>query len=204
MATATATAVSPLAAAPAPPARRPRVLLVGAAFASGASALVVLSALAVYLQVRADRIAGGATTLPDGVVLPLTPGNMGLLTLSMSVITMAWAVHALRQDDRPHAYLALGLTLLFGAAFVNTTAFLYQQLLMAFDASAISSLLYIVTGAHLVMVVAAMLFVAVMAFQAFGGQLTGRDAEGMSAAAMYWYVTFAVYVAVWYGIYITK
>src|SRR3546814_947089 len=52
---------------------------------------------------------------------------------------------------------------------------------------------------HLVMVVGGLLFAAVMAFQALGGQLTGRDAEGMSAAALYWYVTVVVYIAVWYG-----
>jgi heme/copper-type cytochrome/quinol oxidase subunit 3 len=54
------------------------------------------------------------------------------------------------------------------------------------------------------MLVLGMFFVAVMGFQALGGQLTGRDAEGMSAAALYWYVVIAVYCAVWYGIYITK
>ena len=49
-----------------------------------------------------------------------------------------------------------------------------------------------------------MVFVAVMGFQSLGGQLTGRDAEGMSAAALYWYVTVAVYSVIYYGIYITK
>jgi heme/copper-type cytochrome/quinol oxidase subunit 3 len=200
----TTVALSPLVAPPAPEPRRPRVLLVGSALAAAASALFVLAMLAVYLQVRGDRLEGGAAALPEGVILPLTPGNMGLLTLAMSAITMAWAVYALRNDDRTHAYLALGLTLLFGVAFLNSTAYLYQQLLMGFDSSATSALLYVATGAHLIMVVAGMVFAAVMAFQALGGQLTGRDAEGMSAAALYWYVTVAVYVAVWYGIYITK
>ena len=195
---------SPLAAPPAPEPRRPRVLLVGAALGAAASALIVLTILAVYLQVRGDRIAGGSSTLPDDVVLPLTPGNMGMVTLAMSVISMAWAVYALRNDDRTHAYLALGLTLVFGVAFVNSTVYLYQELLMGFDASATAALLYAATGAHLVMVVVAVVFAAVMAFQALGGQLTGRDAEGMSAAALYWYVTVAVYAAVWFGIYITK
>jgi len=117
---------------------------------------------------------------------------------------MAWAVYSLRNDDRPHAYMALFLTLLFGVAFINSTVYLYQQLALGFDASGMSALLYIVTGAHLAMQIVAMLFVAVMGFQALGGELTGRDAEGMSAAALYWYVTVAVYVVVWYAIYITK
>jgi heme/copper-type cytochrome/quinol oxidase subunit 3 len=200
----TAATVSPLAIAPPAAPRRPRVLLVGAAFGAAASGLMVLSMLAIYLQVRGDRIASGATALPDGVVLPLTPGNMGLLTLAMSAVTMAWIGYALRNDDRTHAYLALGLTLLLGAAFINSTAYLYQQLAMPFTATGTSGLLYAVTGAHLVMVFVGLVFTAVMGFQALGGQLTGRDAEGMSAASLYWYVTIAVYVAVWYGIYITK
>lgn len=203
MATAT-TAVSPLAAAPPPPARRPRVLFTGAAFGAVASALVVLTTLAVYLQVRADFLDSGATTLPDDTLLPLTPGGMGMVTLSMSVITLMWAVWSLRRDDRPHAYLALGVTLLLGVAFVNSTVYLYQQLNLPLTASATGGLLYIVTGTHLVMVVVGLVFIMVMGFQSLGGQLTGRDAEGMSAAALYWYVTVAVYTAIYYGIYITK
>ena len=141
-----------------------------------------------YLGLRADELAAGRTALPEGVVLPLTPGNMGMVTLLMSAVTMAWAVDALRNDDRPHAYLALGLTLLFGVAFINSTVYLYQQLALPPTSGPIAGLLYAVTGAHLVMVVVGMLFAAVMGFQALGGQLTGRDAEGMSAAALYWYV----------------
>lgn len=196
--------VSPLATAPPPAPRRPRVLLVGAAFGSVASALVVLSMLAAYLQLRADRLADGVTALPDGVVLQLTPGNMGMVTLSMSAITMAWVVYSLRQADRTHAYLAIGVTLLLGVAFINSTIYLYQQLGMGFTASGTAGLLYAVTGTHLVMVVVGLVFLLAMGFHALGGQLTGRDAEGMSAAALYWYVTIAVYSVVWYAIYITK
>jgi heme/copper-type cytochrome/quinol oxidase subunit 3 len=196
--------VSPLAD-PVPPApRRPRILLIGSALGSAASALVVLTLLATYLAVRAGELAAGRTALPEGVVLPLTPGNMGMVTLLMSAITMAWAVDALRKDDRPHAYVALGLTLLFGVAFINSTVYLYQQLALSPTSGPVAGLLYAVTAAHVVMVVVGMLFVAVMGFHALGGQLTGRDAEGMSAAALYWYVQIGVFAAVWYAIYITK
>lgn len=196
--------VSPLVTAPAPEVRRPRVLLIGAAFGAVASALVILTMLAAYLQIRGERLADGVTALPDGVVLPLTPGGMGMTTLAMSAITVAWLVHSLRTDDRIHAYLALGVSILLGIAFINATVYLYQELGMGFTAGGTAALLYAVTGTHLVMTAVGLLFLAVMGFQALGGQLTGRDAEGMSAAALYWYVTVAVYAAIWYGIYITK
>ena len=200
----TAVAVSPLATAPPPEPRRPRLLLIGAAFGSVASALVVLSTLAVYLQLRGDFLAGGGQAAPDDFVLPLTPGGMGMVTLLMSLVSVSWAVWSLRRDDRPHAYLAVGLTLLFGIAFVNVTVYLYQQLTLPLTFSGLGGLFYVVTGAHLVMVVVGMVFVAAMGFQSLGGQLTGSDADGMSAAALYWYVTVAVYGVIYYGIYITK
>ena len=203
MATATLPA-SPLADPPPPAPRRPRVLLLGAAFGAAGSVLTVVSLLAVYLQVRGDELAAGRTALPQGVVLPLTPGNMGMVTLAMAAVTMAWAVYSLRNDDRPHAYMALGLTLLFGVAFINSTVYLYQQLALAPTSGVMAGLLYAVTGSHLVMVAVGMVFAAVMGFQALGGQLTGRDAEGMSAAALYWYATIAVYAVIWYAVYITK
>lgn len=197
-------AVTPLATATDPAPRRPRVLYVGSAFASVASALTILSMLALYLQVRGDELAAGRTALPDGVVLGLTPGNMGMTTLLMSGVTVAWSVYSLRNGDRPHAYFALFWTLLFGVAFINSTVYLYQQLALSPTSGTVAGLLYAVTGAHIVMVVVGMLFIAVMGFQALGGQLTGRDAEGMSAAALYWYATIAVYSVIWYAIYITK
>ena len=202
---ATATAIASPLAQPVPPApRRPRVLLLGATFGAVASALSILSLLAVYLQVRADNLAAGRTALPEGVVLPLTPGNMNLVTLGMSAITMAWVVYALRNGDRPNAYLGVGVTLLLGTASIVETAYLYQQLALSPTSGPVAGLLYAVTGAHIVMTVVGMLFIAVMGFQALGGQLSGRDAEGMSAAALYWYATIAVYAVLWYAIYITK
>jgi len=197
-------APSRLATAPPPAPRRPRVLTVAASFGAVASGLVVLAALAAYLQVRAERLADGVPALPEDVALPLTPGNMGLATLVMSLVTVSWVRWSLRRDDRPHAYLGLGVTLLLGVAFVNATAYLYTQLEMPFAITSTSGLIYAVTGLHLAMTVVGLIFLAVMGFQALGGQLTGRDAEGFSAASLYWYVTVAVYVAVWYGIYITK
>jgi cytochrome c oxidase subunit III len=190
--------------APPPPPARPRVLLVGTTLAAGAASVAILGMIALYLDLRAETLAAGDRWLPEDAVLPLTPGNMGMVTLLMSAVTAAWAVYALRNDDRPHAYFALGLTLLFGAAFIVDTAYLWDTLNLGIADSAQAVLIYSITGAHVAMTGAGLLFLLVMGFRALGGQLTGRATEGLHAATIFWFVTIAVYAVVWYAIYITK
>lgn len=183
---------------------RPRVLLVGSALASGAAAMVVLALVAVYARMRADVIAGGDRWLPEDVTVQLSPGNMGMVTLLMSAVTVAWAVYSLRNDDRVHAYLAFGLSILLGIAYIPTVAYGWQQLGVGIISSTQALLIFTITGLHVAMTGVGLAFLAVMAFRALGGQLTGRAAEGASAAALYWFVTVAVYGVVWYAITITK
>lgn len=208
MADTTASAVEPgleiFADAPAPEPSRPRVLLVGTAFAAGAAAVGLSGLVALYAQARTQSIAAEGTWLPEDTVIPLTPGNFGLLSLTMSLVTMAWAVYSLRNDDRVHAWLAVAVTIVFGVSFITDTAYLWQQsgLVIGQDPQAV--LIYTITGAHVAMAVVGMLYMLVMGFRSLGGQLTGRAAEGMEAAALFWYVTVAVYAVVWYTIYVTK
>jgi cytochrome c oxidase subunit 3 len=190
--------------APAAPPRRPRVLLVGTVLAAAGSCAALLGLIALYAQQRADVIAGGQPWLPQETVLPLTPGNMGMFTLLLSAVTAAWAVYALRNEDRSHAFFALGLTLLFGAAFIVDTAYLWQNLALGIADSTQATLIYTITGSQVAMVGGGMLFLLVMGFRALGGQLTGRAAEGMQAATLFWFVTIAMCAVVWYTIYVTK
>lgn len=191
-----------LAAAPRP--ARPRVLLVGTSLAVVAVALAFLGLLATYVSVRADTIAETGAWLPEGVEIPLIPGTVGLVTLGMSVVTMQWAVHAIGERDRQNAYVALGLTLLLGLAFVNGTVFLYTEMGLGIAESAPAVLVYGLTGGHLAMTIAGLVFTGLMAFRALGGQYAGRDREGITAAAVFWYATVALYTAVWYAVYVTK
>jgi heme/copper-type cytochrome/quinol oxidase subunit 3 len=163
-------------APPAPPAR-PRVLLVGTALAAGSAAMVMLSLIALYAKLRADVIADGQIWLPEEANVQLTPGSMGMVTLLLSLVTVAWAVQALRNDDRGHALMAFGITLLLGAAYINGAAYGWQQFGLGVTSSTQALLIYTITG---------------------------RAAEGVSAAALYWFVTVGVYAAVWYTITIIK
>lgn len=202
--TATTAQIEVFADAPPPEPSRPRVLLVGTALASGALAMVALTLLAVYFELRHQTTSGGQTWLPEGTNIQLTPGTMGLFTLLMSADTVAWAAWALRRYDRGHALFALVVTATFGVAFIVGAVYNWQQLGVGIDDSPQALLIYLISGFHVGMVGVGLVFLLVMGFRALGGQLTGRAAEGVTAALVFWYVTIAVYAVVWYGIYVTK
>lgn len=212
MATATATTTTPerlplrLEDVPPAPPRRPRVLLVGTTLASAASIALFGGLLAAYFALRADVVGQGEQWLPDGASIPLTPGNMTMVTLAMSLITAQWAVHAGKQRDRGHAYFALGLTVLLGIAHVVQLGFLFTQWELPLNGEPTTQavLIFTIMGLHIAMVAAALIFFSLMLLRSLGGQLTGRDVEGLSAAALYWYVTVGIFVVLWYGILIVK
>lgn len=189
---------------PAPPVARPRVLMVATAFASAAAVMVFITLLGIYLNERAAIVATGSSWLPQGSTIPLQQPNTIFITLIMSVVTMAWAANAIAKDDRPNAFLALGLTLVLGAASIVMTTYLWSLMELDIAGGVQGVLIYAITGAHVAMIAIAMLFVALMAIRALGGQFNAREHDGISAAALFWYAMVAVYALIWIIIYVTK
>lgn len=192
-----------LALPPAPQPARPRVLLVGTSLAASACFMAIVGLVGIYLSVRTSVISSGVVWLPKGSVIPLTPAHISMVTLLLSAVTMWWSVDAVGRNDRPMAYLALGITIFFGIAMINATSFLYTQMHLPVSSSA-GALIYTITGAHLAMVIAGLLYAGVMTFRTLGGEYHGRDREGLVSAALFWYVTIAAYAVIWLAIYITK
>lgn len=189
---------------PAPPVQRPRVLVVGAAFASAAALMVFVGLIAVYLAERSDTLATSDTWLPKELTIPLQQPNTMLFTLLMSCVTMQWAVSAIAKDDRVNSYLALGVTFVFGFATIVMTTYVWSLMGADITANVQSVLIYTITGAHILMLVIAMIFLALMGFRALAGGFTSRQHDGITAAALFWYATVAVYVLIWITIYVTK
>ncbi len=189
---------------PAPPVQRPRVLVVGAAFAAAASLMVFVGLIGIYLAERTDTLATSDAWLPKELTIPLQQPNTMLFTLLMSCVTMQWAVSAIAKDDRVNSYLALGVTFVFGFATIVMTTYLWGLMGADITANVQSVLIYTITGAHILMLVIAMLFLALMGFRALAGSFTSRQHDGITAAALFWYATVAVYVLIWISIYVTK
>ena len=187
-----------------PPVQRPRVLIVGTAFAVAGVLMALLSLLAIYLAERSAVISAGDTWLPQGVAIPLDQPNIILGSLLMSVVTVQWAVYAIARDDRVNAYLALGTTLLFGFMVVVMTAYLYSLMGLDVAANPQSVLIYAITGGHLAFLIGSMIYLGLMAFRALGGQFTSRQHDGISAAALAWHAQVAIFFVIWLAVYITK
>ena len=205
-ATLTAEPVAALAGpVPPPPVSRPRVLLVGTAFVCAAIAMAFAGLLGIYLALRSQAIADIGSWLPADVIVPLTQPNMMMFTLVLSVFTIQWSVSAIKNDDRPNTYLALAVSLLLAFSFIVEEGYLYS--LMKWNlavAAPQASLVYAITGAHLAMIISAMVFVILMGFRALAGQFTSRQHDGIAAAALYWHVMVAVYALIWFVIFVTK
>jgi heme/copper-type cytochrome/quinol oxidase subunit 3 len=193
----------PLEVAAAPPVR-PRQLLIGTAFASAACVMAFAGLIGVYLSTRSAALAEGTPWIPDGATIPLTPGTMAFFTLVLSLVTVQWAVYAVGNNDRQHALVALGLTILFGVCAINAVTFLFTQSNIGVRDSAMGVLFYVISGASIAMIVAGQIFIAVMIIRTVGGEYRGRDREGIVAASLFWYVTVAMYAVVWYALYVTK
>ncbi len=192
---------------------RPRVLLTGTALAGGAIIMVFAALIGLYLATRHAVITGEAV---DGVApvwfadagnpIPLTPANMAFGTMLLSCVSMFWAVDAVGRNDRRNAYFALVMTVLFGAAVINATTFIYTQidLPIAGETTPAGLLFYTVTGAHLALIVGALVFAILMTLRTLGGEYAGRDREGITAASLIWYLTTVVHGVIWYAVYVTK
>lgn len=197
-------AVPALSTAAAPPPSRPRTLLVGAALAGSASAMVIFSMIAIYLARRSDVLNQGQKWLPQGSTIPLPQPNMMFLTLLMSCVTVAWAAYALRRNDRQNAYVALGVTTLLAFAYVVQATYLFTLTKIPVSAPAGQGVLFwAISGGHLAMIIAGLVFFALMTFRALSGNFR-RIPDGVTAAGVYWYITVGVYAVVWYAVYITK
>jgi heme/copper-type cytochrome/quinol oxidase subunit 3 len=186
-------------AVPPPVLPRRRELLFGTAFATAGVVMAMATLIGVYIS---TRDANGAAWLAVNTI-PLTQPNMQLVTIGASVVTMQWAVWSINRDDRYHTYMALGVTLLLGAAFINQTTFLYHQAGITI-VQAEGPLFYAVTAGHLAMVAAGMIFMALMGFRTLGGQFSSRQPDGIGAAAIFWYAAVALYAVIWFAVYVQK
>ncbi len=188
---------------PAASTQRPRTVLVGTLFASGAALMTYFGLLAIYLFERADARSIGEEWFPEGVV-ELGPSGFVFWTLILSAFTVQWAVQAIQANDRTNAYVALALTGLFGAAIFNQLWFILNDTGFALAATRGQFLFSVMNGAFIIFLLIAVIFLALTTLRALLGQYGPNQSGGVVAAAMFWNSVAFMYWVTWIAIYINK
>lgn len=188
-------------APPEPP--RPRLLVMATSLTCAAVIVGYAGLIGYYISRRAAVVASGEPWLPD-VSIPLTQPNFMMLTLAFSVVSMLWAVSAIRSDDRANAYIAFGLTLVFGFAQIAQTAYLLTLMGLTAGSGEQGVLIYSLIGLQLALSGVGMAYIAIMAIRTLGGGYSAKDYEGVLSAAIFWIMTVGVYTMLWYAVYIIK
>jgi cytochrome c oxidase subunit 3 len=141
---------------------------------------------------------------PEGVTLDLYLGNLLIITMVLSAVTVEWACFALRRDERKQASAALGVTLGLGVAFLNLLSYTADQ--VAFDAATHPYGLVVTAMVMLVGIAVGtgVAFVTLTLLRVSGRQLSAADSSQVRATACYWHFTVAASVAVWYAVAVLK
>ena len=125
-----------------------------------------------------------------------------LMTMVVGCLMAQLAVYSAKRGDRVHVGLGLGIAVVMGLAVINAQAFLYGQAGVAIDGGVFQlDVLRDHRGVDAALIVL-LAGTAVAAFRYLGGRT--QDREVVSALALFWYLATAVYVAVWFVVYVTK
>jgi len=182
----------------APPARR-HVAMVGACFAIAAGAMLIVGLLASYFVARQVAVHAGQTWMnTKKTPLPNVALAVTYASLVMSSFTVQWAVSAVKLNDRRQAYVALGLTFLLAAAFINGLTFCWAQAGLKAGGGGYADHMYALTVTHLLLVIAGIVLLVVMGFRVVGGQFGPRNSEFVASAAAFWHFTVFSGAVVWW------
>ena len=126
---------------------------------------------------------------------------LNTLILLMSGITVTWAHHALRENNRTHFLQGLALTIFLGVCFTGVQAFEYSHAAFGFQDGIYPSTFYMATGFHGFHVLVGTIFLLVCFFRGRAGHFTDQQHFGFEAAAWYWHFVDVVWLFLFVSIY---
>ncbi|HWI03392.1 MAG TPA: cytochrome c oxidase subunit 3 [Acidimicrobiales bacterium] len=157
-----------------------------------ADAMVLAAVVAVYLGIKE-----GATTWPPlGVSVSTYLPTMITITVLMSGFSVQWGIFAARRNDGRNASIALILTLFLGLAAANLEWLTFVRTGFGFNEHTYGTLFDILTGYHLLHLLAAIVVLLVLAFRTMAGHFTDDRHDALRAGAVFWQYTNVVWFIV--------
>jgi cytochrome c oxidase subunit 3 len=148
--------------------------------------------------------AGGDFTLMKAGGIPA----INTLILLTSGLTVTWAHHGLKEQNRNQLILGLIATVLLGFLFVGLQAYeymhAYSELNLKLTTGIYGSTFYMLTGFHGFHVTLGAIMLTVILFRCMKGHFSGDNHFGFEAVAWYWHFVDVVWiflftVVYWWG-----
>jgi len=117
-----------------------------------------------------------------GTYLP----TMIALTMVMTAVTIQWAIWAIRRNDQRTCLAALGLTIFFAFAVLNGQWYELAHLRFDVGAHTYGTFVYLLTGFHMVNVIAGIVMLVAVLGRTVGGEFSADDHDTLTAAAIFW------------------
>jgi cytochrome c oxidase subunit 3 len=143
------------------------------------------------------QVLGGTwppVALKDKIFDPWGVPFLNTIILLSSGVTVTWAHHALRENNRQQLLLGLLVTILLGATFTSLQAHEYANSLFGFKEGIYASTFFMATGFHGAHVIIGTIFLTVCLVRAYLGHFKPDHHFGFEAAAWYWHFVDVVWL----------
>ena len=119
---------------------------------------------------------------------------LNTIILLSSGVTVTWAHHALREDNRQRFLLGLALTIILGITFTSLQAHEYGEATFSFTEGIYPSTFFMATGFHGAHVIIGTIFLIVCFLRGLAGHFKPDHHFGFEAAAWYWHFVDVVWL----------
>jgi heme/copper-type cytochrome/quinol oxidase subunit 3 len=142
--------------------------------------MVLFGLVAAYYALRAQAFKWPPVGV--GTYLP----TMIALTMVMTAVTIQWAVWAIRRNDQRTCLAALGITIFFAFAVLNGQWYELAHLRFDIGAHTYGTFVYVLTGFHMVNVIAGIVLLFAVLSRTVGGEFSADDHDTLTASATFW------------------
>lgn len=180
---------------------RPRNVLTLTALLAGAGGLMLFGALlGVYLILR-SRVE---PFIPEDALLDNYLGNMMMITIGMSALTVEWGYSAVRRAVTAQAKTAYVMTIGFALAFLNLLWYSATQTDYGVASHPYGTVITVMAVAVGAVVAIGIGFALLTLFRVMGAQVSAADPEQARALGWYWQFTVVASAIVWYTVVVLK
>jgi heme/copper-type cytochrome/quinol oxidase subunit 3 len=155
--------------------------------------MALCALVAAYYALRSQSFEWPPVGL--GTYLP----TMIAITMVMTAVTVQWAIWSIRHNDQRTTLAALGISIFLALAILNGQWYELAHLKFGPEAHAYGAFVYLLTGFHMVNVIAGIVVLGMALARTVGGEFNADDHETLTAVAIFWQfvnvaglVTFAV------------